>query len=166
MLNITSSKLYYLSLKNNLLQAYDALDEETIADTLEGLTDLHEMIAEGIRLAISTEDHVEALKSRIAKMRTRQERLKERSRTIRQACAQAMNETGIKRVESDDLTVSMRKTPLKLAIMNEAQIPAEYWEPVSPKLNRTGLLAALKQGQSIDGAELIQPDPSLSVRTV
>ena len=166
MLNITSSKINYLSLKQSLIQAYGDLDEDTIADTLEGMTDLHEMIAEGIRLAISTDDQIEALKSRIATMRARLDRLKERSQSVRQACTRTMFETGIKRIEAEDLTASLRKAPLKLLIADETSIPDEYWIPVEPKLDRSGLLSALKQGRTINGAELVQPDPSMMVRTV
>jgi hypothetical protein len=39
----------YQLMKQRLLMEYPSLDEETLADTLEGITDLHEMVAAVIR---------------------------------------------------------------------------------------------------------------------
>ena len=47
----------------------------------------------------------------------------------------------------------------------EDKIPAAYWKPQPPKLDRQGLLAALKAGTAIEGAALAPPHLQLSVRT-
>jgi hypothetical protein len=52
-LSIASSK--YQLIKERLLADYPTLDEETLLDTLEGITDLHEMIAAIIRSALVDE---------------------------------------------------------------------------------------------------------------
>ena len=65
-------------LKERLL-AYDpALDEETLRDSLEGITDLHEMIAAVIRSALVDEALQGGLRSRIEDMKIRLSRLEER----------------------------------------------------------------------------------------
>ena len=45
----------YQALRNRLLSEWPQIDEETLADLLEGITDLHEMIAAVIRSALVDE---------------------------------------------------------------------------------------------------------------
>ena len=52
-----------------------------------------------------------------------------------------------------------------LEVVAEDKIPAAYWKPQPPKLDRQGLLAALKAGTAIEGAALAPPHLQLSVRT-
>src|SRR6476661_1958429 len=49
-LKVEASK--YLQLKRGLIADYPEADEDTLLDTLEGITDLHEMIAAVIRSAL------------------------------------------------------------------------------------------------------------------
>ena len=52
---IRMESLKYQELKNRLQAEFSGLDDETIADTLEGITDLNEMIAVLIRSALVDE---------------------------------------------------------------------------------------------------------------
>ena len=45
----------YTHLRQKLLEAFPGLDDDTIRDTLEGITTLHELIAETIRSALIDE---------------------------------------------------------------------------------------------------------------
>ena len=61
-LKVEASK--YLQLKRNLIAQYPEADEDTLLDTLEGITDLHEMIAAVIRSALVDEALHAGLRSR------------------------------------------------------------------------------------------------------
>ena len=61
----------YQLLKERLLTHYADVDEETLGDTLEGITDLHEMIAAIIRSALVDEALQAGLRTRIDDMRQR-----------------------------------------------------------------------------------------------
>jgi hypothetical protein len=60
----------YQRLREKLL-GLSELDDETIRDTLEGITDLHEMIATAIRSALVDEVLHSSLRSRIEEMKER-----------------------------------------------------------------------------------------------
>ena len=66
-LNHETSK--YQLLKQRLLERYPAIDGETLVDTLEGITDLHEMIATVIRSALVDEALQAGLRTRLEEMR-------------------------------------------------------------------------------------------------
>jgi len=155
----------YRQLKDRLLADYPSLDDETLADTLEGITDLNEMIAAVIRSALVDEALQSGLRQRLDEMKLRMARLEQRSIRKRQLCLEAMTEVGIKKLEQPDFTVSARAGLPGLVIMDEAIIPEAYWLPQQPKLDRQSLLADLKRSVEIPGAGLGNPRPVLSVRT-
>jgi len=71
-------------LRQRLLSEYPETDDETLQDTLEGITVLHEMVAAVIRSALVDEALQAGLRTRLEEMRRRQERLEKRSAKKRQ----------------------------------------------------------------------------------
>ena len=61
--------------------------------------------------------------------------------------------------------VSFRITPPSLVVTAESEIPAAYWKPQPPKLNRQSLTAALRNGEHVPGAVLGNGQSTISVRT-
>ena len=152
-------------LKQRLLSEYPEVDDETLQDTLEGITDLHEMIAAVIRSALVDEALQAGLRTRLEEMRQRLVRLEERGAKKRQLALDAMCEVGLKKLEQPDFTASTRAGPPPLVIVADNDIPEPYWVPQPPKLDRQSLLADLKRGDVIPGAQLGNPKPCLAVRT-
>ena len=93
----------YQLLKQRLLLDYPDLDQETLADTLEGITDLHEMIAAVIRSALVDEALQGGLRSRIEEMKRRLVRLEERGAKKRHLALEAMSEVGLGSLSSPTL---------------------------------------------------------------
>ena len=153
------------ALRARLLSEIPDLDAQTLADTLEGLSDLREMLTEIVRSALEDETLVAALATRLADMQARRERLATRAARKRQLALHAMCEADIAKLEQPDFTAALRAAAPALAVMAEDQIPAAYWKPQPFKLDRQGLLAALKAGTVVDGAVLAPPHQVLSVRT-
>jgi hypothetical protein len=141
------------------------LDEQTLTDTVEGLTDLHEILAAIVRAALADEALAAGLKGRIAEMQERLERLQERAAKRRQIVKDTMVELDLKKLTVPDFSVSIRPGMPALLVIDEAAVPSIYWEPREPRLDRQGLLAELKQGAEITGVTLSNPEPVLSVRT-
>ena len=155
----------YQLLKERLTAAYADIDEETLSDTLEGITNLHEMIAAVIRSALVDEAFQAGLRTRLEEMRQRLARLEERGAKKRQLALEAMCEVGLKKLEQPDFTASARAGLPPLVVIAEELIPADYWVPQPPKLDRQSLLAGLKRGGEVAGAQLGNPKPTLAVRT-
>ena len=142
-----------------------AIDEQTLADTVEGLTDLHEIVAAIVRAALADEALATGLKGRIAEMQDRLERLQDCAAKRRQIAKDVMVELDLKKITAPDFTVSIRPGMPSLLVLDEAAVPSIYWEPRDPRLNRQGLLNELKEGADIKGVALSNPEPVLSVRT-
>jgi hypothetical protein len=162
-LSLEASK--YQLLMERLLTFFPTADEETLRDTLEGITDLHEMIAAVIRSALVDEALQGGLRSRLDEMRARLGRLEERGGKKRQLALEAMTEVGLSRLEQPDFTASVRTGSPSLLVTAEDLIPEAYWVRQAPKLSRQALLSDLKQGGSVPGAQLSNAQPVLMVRT-
>jgi hypothetical protein len=71
-------------LKQRILSNYPQADEETLLDTLEGITDLHEMIAAVIRSALVDEALQVGLRSRLKQRASEESRAHWRSKAASQ----------------------------------------------------------------------------------
>jgi hypothetical protein len=140
------------------------IDEQTLADTVEGLTDLHEIVAAIIRSALTDEALVDGLKRRVSDMQGRLERLQDRASKRRQIAKDVMLELDIKKITAPDFSVSVRPGLPALQVLDEAAVPSIYWQPSAPRLKRQELLSELKTGVEIGGVALSNPEPVLSVR--
>ena len=163
MLSIETSK--YLLLRQRLLDDYPGIDPDTLGDSLEGITNLHEMIAVVIRSALVDEALQIGLRTRLEKMRQRLARLAERGLKKRQLALEAMNEAGLKKLEQPDFTASARLGAPPLVVTSEQAIPEAYWLPQPPKLDRQTLTSDLRHADQVPGACLGNAAPILTVRT-
>jgi hypothetical protein len=155
----------YRTLRDRIRMEDPQIDDQTLADTVKGLTDLHEIVAAIVRAALADEALATGLKGRIAEMQDRLDRLQDCAAKRRQIAKDVMLELDIKKITAPDFTVSVRPGMPSLLVLDEAAVPSIYWQPAAPKLNRQGLLSELKEGADIQGVALSNPEPVLSVRT-
>jgi hypothetical protein len=121
-----------------LEEEFPDADEETLVDTLEGLSNLPDMLAEVIEA---------------------------RARKKRELVCSVMERADLKKVMEPDLTVSLRPARPPLAVVDEDLVPETFWRPQAPKLDRQGLIAALSAGRDVPGAILGNAPMTISVRT-
>ena len=164
-MNLEFAATTYRAVRERIRALEPKLDEQTLADTVEGLTDLHEILAAIVRAALADEALATGLKGRIAEMQERLERLQDRAAKRRQVVKDTMVELDLKKLTAPDFSASIRPGMPALLVIDEAAVPSIYWEPREPRLDRQGLLAELKQGAEITGVTLSNPEPVLSVRT-
>jgi Siphovirus Gp157 len=156
---------FYQAVSDRIRAEVTDIDEQTLADTVEGLTDLHEILAAIVRSALIDEALAEGLRNRMKQMQARLIRFDERAEKQRCIARDVMIEADIKKITAPDFTVSIRSGTPHVAVTDEAGIPADYWRQQAPKLDRQAVLSALKRGAQIPGVELSNPQPVLSVRS-
>ena len=161
---LTHSLGIYQTIRERIIALEAGIDEATLADTLEGLTDLHEILAAIVRSALLAEALAEGLKGHIHVLQARLERMNVRNAERRIIARDAMMEADIKKITAPDFTLSLRSGPASVVVVDEGRIPEAYWESREPRLNKMGLLVDLKRGVSVPGALLSNPEPVLSVR--
>ena len=133
----------YRAVRDRIRTEDPQIDEQTLADTVEGLTDVHEILAALVRAALADEALANGLKGRIAEMQDRLERLQDCAAKRRQIAKEVMVELEIKKITAPDFTVSIRPGMPSLLVLDEAAVPSVYWQPVAPKLKRQELLSEL-----------------------
>ena len=155
----------YKLFRDQLLSGLPDLDEETLGDTLEGITNLREMLAEVLRSALDDEALASGISTRLADLKSRLKRFEIRAKRKRQLVLQAMAEAEMPKLVEPDFSASLKQGAPSVEIQAEDKIPAAYWKPQPPKLDKLGILVALKSGTVIVGAILAEPKQQLTVRT-
>ncbi len=164
-MNLEIATISYRTIRARIQAEDPQIDEQTLADTVEGLTDLHEIVTAIIRTALADEALATGLKCRITEMQERLDRLQDRASKRRQIAKEVMVELDLKKITAPDFMVSIRPGLPSLLVLDEAVVPSVYWQPREPRLDRQGLLTDLKEGAEIEGVSLSNPEPILSVRT-
>jgi len=145
--------------------AFPDADEETLMDTLDGMTSLTDSLAELLRSSLEDQTFETALRGRMSDMQERCGRFEDRARKKRELVCTVMEEADLKKLTEPDFTVSLRPARAPLMIIDEEAIPGDYWKPQPAKLDRMGLISALTNGRDIAGAVLGNPPLTISVRT-
>ena len=156
---------YHQFLRSRLEAEFLDAEEDTLRDTLEGMTNLSEMLAEVLRSCLEDQSLATALRSRIGEMQERLGRFEERARKKRDLVTSVMEQANLRKILAPDFTVSLRPSRPPLMIIDEEAIPGDYWKPQPAKLDRQGLIGALSAGRNIPGAVLGNPPMTISVRT-
>lgn len=162
---LASETARYGSLAEELKARFADIDEETLQDTLEGLSELPELLKAIIRSCLLDEAFASGLKGRLAQMKERLDRLVDRSSRKRELVCESMIRSGLSKLLAEDFAASVRQGLPKLEVLDETKISESYLIPQAPKLDRAGLLSALKRGEAVEGATLIEGQPHLHVRT-
>ena len=159
------ARTHFAELRRRLLELHPDLDEQTLADTLEGATDFKEALAALIRSALEDECLAKALKDRLETMKARLSRIEARASSKRQLAVENMEAADLRKLQEPDFTASVRTGPPAVAIVDEDQLPIDYLVPQPPKPDRRAILEALSHGAYVPGALLAPPKLSLSIRS-
>ena len=164
-----ASAVLYARLRNEIAEAYGLHDEdEALADTLEGATDLQEIIVRAAREARQAKAMAEAIVSIVKDNEARRERYLEKAERIREAIARAMQEAGLPKITAPDMTLSMsvRKPAPKVvdadALPEWAKIEKTVFTP-----DRDAIKQAYEedpQGFSCPGVIITNAEPILTAR--
>lgn len=146
----------------NALREHD--DPQLILDMIEGETDLAEACCAVLEETIEDETLLAGVEATIKLMQERKSRLERSIETRRNIILMAMEKAGLGTIKGALATLSVRETPSKVVVGEEGLIPARFWKPSDPKLDKAALKAALDAKEQVPGASLSNGGVSLSIR--
>ena len=138
-------------------------DDELAADMVEGETNLHEAITAALDMLDQTEALSEGIKALMAKYAERKTVTERRGDRIRAAIQQAMQVSGLKTLHLPAATLTVKPVPPKPIIEDESLIPAEFWKPAAPTLDRAAINKAAKDG-ALPGVTMSNGGETLQIR--
>lgn len=139
-------------------------DDDLRADSIEGETGFFEAIDAAICEIEDCEITVAGCKDREAAIARRRNRAEARIDRLRAAIEQAMiiaDEWSLRRPTK---TLSLKRTPPTLVVDDESKLPAAFFVPQPPKLDRAALKDAAKTG-NVPGAHMTNGGVSLQIRS-
>jgi len=144
------------------------LDDQTIADTLEGLSGALEAKATNVAYFVrNLEATAEQIKLAEKQMADRRKAMENRAERIREYLKANMEVAGITQIECPHFKLSIKKNPPSVVIDAESQIPADYMTvPVAPPQapDKKLIAAALKDGFEVPGCHLETGKTRLDIR--
>ncbi len=134
------------------------LDEQTIADTLEGLSGALEAKAINVaQFCKNLEATAEQIKQAESAMSARRSAMENRAKRIREYLKLNMEKTGIQKIECPFFKIAIRDNPPSVVIDAASQIPEGFWRlPEPPPLvpDKKLIAESLKAGLDVPGCHL------------
>lgn len=151
--NLPAAVAAHNQLVERIRAAFPDADDETLAGSVESVTELDAAIVAVLRQAIEREAMADALAAMMKQMAERKKRLEDGASALRRAVLDAMLSVGWRKLPAPvpDFTVTVGNGTPKLVITDEAAIPFDLLEVVS-KPNRAAIKDALKSGREVNGA--------------
>jgi hypothetical protein len=157
----------YNYLKEQLRLQFPDEDDESLADTLDGESDLKEALARVLRSAEPDIGMVAAIANRIDELKERSTRLEARAEAKYELVRSVMERAGIKKIQAYDMTISLRAVAPNVIIVDESQIPSHYFRSPAvpePRPDRSAIRHALTGGVEVPGCVLGNGSNTISVR--
>jgi Siphovirus Gp157 len=140
-----------------LLADMDA-DEQTIADTLEGMAGDMEAKAANVAMFVR---NLEATALQIAEaerqMAARRKAMERRADGVRRYLLGCLQSAGVSKIECPQFRISVRDNPAAVDVFDPVQVPAEYLRapaPPPPGPDKAAIKAALLAGADVPGCRL------------
>lgn len=140
------------------------MDDETVRDTIEGETSLHEAIAAVLSDINEDEMLILGIGEMVKTLGARKARLETRIDARKAAIQKAMEIGEIKTLATPSGTLSLRNVPRALDVTDDKLIPFDYFVMQEPKLDRKRLKSDLQDGKEIPGCLLDNGSVTLSIR--
>lgn len=143
------------------LEAMD-LDQETIADTLDGNTgDIDKKVESYCCVIRNYEAAADAKSAEAARMMERAKADLKRAEKLKEFLFTSLQAANISKSESTLFTVTIQNNPSKVVIDDEALIPADYMrnKPVvqpPPEPDKDLIKKAIADGYEVAGAHIVQ----------
>ena len=133
------------------------LDEQAVADTLEGEAGALEDKAESVAaMARNLEAAAAAIKEDERRMANRRQAFERRADRLRTYLSDCLQTAGIKKIEGRRFTISVRKNSPSVDVYDVSLLPQEFFRFPAPEPDKKVVMDALKAGIDVPGATLKQ----------
>ena len=159
-MNLYEIGLNYIELNEMVELAGDENIPAAINEFLEEIDgDFDDKVVNTVYVIRNQESSINALRDEEKRLQAKRKRLEKEVEGMKSWIFENMQADGKKQVDSDLFDIKVRKNPPKALIKDESLIPSEFVkiEEVK-KINKRELLTRLKEGEIIEGAELVQEE--------
>ena len=158
-------KLYELTENyNQVLEMAEQLDAEMLKDTLDSIDEAIEIKVENTAKVVrSLEGNVDAIESEIKRLTAKKSTLDNNIKGIKKYMQESMEQVGKDKIKGQLFNIGIQNNPQSVNILDEKKINLDYFIQQPSKLDKKLLLADLKEGKEVEGAE-IQQTRSLRIR--
>lgn len=136
------------------------LDEQTVADTLEGLSGALEVKATNVAaFTRNLEASAEAIKGAEEQMAKRRKAIEKRAESLKAYLKDNMERTGVLKIEGPHFALAIKRNPPAVHVEAQELVPAAFFNtppPPPPALDKKRIAEALKAGQDVPGCRLEQ----------
>lgn len=149
-----------------MLRAYPDLADDEVArlDTLDGETDVREVLISLARMLDDTHALQEGVHGRIEELKARKDRFSSRAEFLRDLIFKLMASANFKKLELPLVTLSLRNNPRALiGDADPATLPDELVK-ITRAVDRRKVREAIDAGHDVPGFQLSNAPPSLMVR--
>lgn len=139
-------------------------DARLLEDSLEGSTDLHEVLTKLVRMERETEAFSAAIKAQEDALAARRQSVTRRKEAYRAMIMSLLETAGQSKVRLPEATLSISRSRPGCIITDEALLPEEFVK-IERHPKKAEITAAIIAGERIPGAELKNSAPHLTIRT-
>ena len=140
------------------------IDEQAFMDTLEGIEGALEDKAEGYAKVIRTlEGDAAACDAESKRLRNKKQTIENNIKRMKTVLQYAMEITGKTKFKTALFSFGIQKNPASVVIDHAGMVPASYWIPQPPELDKKAIKAYIKENGDVDWAHLEQTE-SLRIR--
>lgn len=136
------------------------LDEQTITDTLDGLSfELETKAQNTVMYARDLQATAAAIKDAEDQMAKRRKAIESRAKHLLEYVQGCMETAEVQRIECPHFRLAIQAKPPSVDVYEPGLLPVEYMrtpEPPPPAPDKAAIAAAIKAGKEVPGARLVQ----------
>ncbi|TPR21474.1 hypothetical protein DY102_07220 [Apilactobacillus timberlakei] len=160
------TKLYELEDQyQKIASMIDGDDPQLLKDTLDSIDfeqDFNKKIGNYGKVVTNVKSDISQIDDEIKRLNNHKKTLKNNLNYLQDSMFNAMKLVDIKKVKTATNTISLRNSK-RLEVKDDSLIDQEFKDIVPDKINKTRIREAIKNGQTVPGAELVAHQ-TLSIR--
>ena len=140
----------------NLINEYET-DDPAILDTLEAIDDaIDDKLTSAAYIIKTLQAESKALKDEEDRLAKRRKVRDNNAARLKEYIQNALEATGRTKIDGGSITLRLQNNPPSVLIRDDKAIPGHYLIERQPDIDKKGILADLKEGIEVEGAELKQ----------